>query len=127
MKHINIKKIKMIFLICITLVVILSAFSKCYADSIFISGSASDYIGDPSNDPTANEIVSKVLGIIQVIGAGLAVGIIMILGIRYMMGSVEEKVNYKETMPPLLIGAILLGAAPTVVRIIYSMTQQIGG
>ena len=127
MKHINKTKIKFIFLICITLVMLLSAFSRCYADSIFGSGSASDYIGNPSDDPTANEMISKVLGIIQVVGAGLAVGILMTMGIRYIMGSAEEKANYKETMPPYIIGAILLGASTTVVKIIYNMTQQIGG
>lgn len=35
----------------------------------------------------------------------------MILGIKYMMGSAEERANYKRSMIPFVIGAILLFAA----------------
>ena len=35
----------------------------------------------------------------------------MILGIKYMMGSLEQRAGYKKSMLPLLIGAILLFSA----------------
>ena len=35
----------------------------------------------------------------------------MVLGVRYMMGSAEEKAEYKKVMIPYLIGAVLLFAA----------------
>lgn len=57
------------------------------------------------------EIGNLVLGLIQNIGTFIAVGILMILGIKYMIGSTEEKASYKKSMLPYLIGAILLFGA----------------
>ena len=62
------------------------------------------------------EIGNSVLGLIQVVGTFAAVAIIMILGIKYMLGSLEERASYKKSMLPFLIGAILLfGAVQLVV------------
>lgn len=58
-----------------------------------------------------NTIGEKILGIIQVVGTIIAVGALMVLGVKYMMGSAEEKAEYKKTMIPYIIGAILLFAA----------------
>lgn len=58
-----------------------------------------------------NTIGSKILGVIQVVGTVIAVGALMVLGVKYMMGSAEEKAEYKKTMIPYVIGAILLFAA----------------
>ena len=74
-------------------------------------------IGGVSIDPSTNSansvsnIGNNILGIIQVVGTVVAVGVLMVLGIKYMMGSAEEKAEYKKTMIPYLIGAILLFAA----------------
>lgn len=57
------------------------------------------------------EIGNLVLGAIQNIGTFTAVGILMILGIKYMLGSTEEKASYKKSMLPYFIGAILLFGA----------------
>ncbi|MEI3401230.1 MAG: hypothetical protein V8R51_02250 [Clostridia bacterium] len=42
----------------------------------------------------------------QTVGIVLSVVILIILGIKYMMGSAEEKAEYKKTMIPYLIGAV---------------------
>lgn len=58
---------------------------------------------------------NKILGVIKVIGIIASVAILMIVGIRYMMGSAEEKAQYKKVMIPYIIGAVLLFAASTIV------------
>ena len=68
----------------------------------------------------ASELIgNKILGLIQVIGTFVAVGILMILGIKYMMGSAEEKASYKKSMVPYIVGAVLLFAAVNIVSMIY--------
>lgn len=57
------------------------------------------------------EVGNLVLGLIQTIGTFIAVGTLMILGIKYMLGSTEERATYKKSMLPYLIGAILLFGA----------------
>ena len=44
----------------------------------------------------------------------------MILGIKYMLGSVEEKASYKKSMMPYLIGSVLIFGAVNVTATIYS-------
>ena len=47
------------------------------------------------------------------------------LGIKYMIGSVEDKANYKENMVRYIIGAVLIGAGPTIVNWIYKYAKEI--
>lgn len=79
----------------------------------------------PNTDNTGDitTIGNKVMGIIQVVGTIAAVAIVMVLGIKYMMGSAEEKAEYKKTMIPYIIGAILLFAATTIANAIYNFAN----
>ena len=61
----------------------------------------------------------NIMGVIQVVGVVIAVIILMVLGIKYMMGSAEEKAEYKKTMIPYLVGAILIFSASTIANVIY--------
>ena len=61
----------------------------------------------------------NVMGVIQVAGVVIAVIILMVIGIKYMMGSAEEKAEYKKTMIPYLVGAILIFAASTIANVVY--------
>ena len=79
-----------------------------------------------ANTGDITTIGNKVMGIIQVVGTIAviaAVIILMILGIKYMMGSAEEKAEYKKTMIPYIIGAVLLFAATTIANAIYTFAS----
>ena len=73
---------------------------------------------------TAEDIGNKILGIIQVVGTLISVGALMIMGIKYMAGSMEQKAAYKKSMLPLVIGAVLLFAAVNIVVIISRIAPQ---
>lgn len=62
---------------------------------------------------------SKLLGILQTVGVILSVLVLTILGIKYMMGSAEEKAEYKKTMIPYIVGAACIFLAPTIANIVY--------
>lgn len=53
-------------------------------------------------------IGNKIIGVVQIIGSISSVIALIIIGIKYVTGSVEEKAEYKQTLKPYLIGAILL-------------------
>lgn len=81
---------------------------------------------DPSKKPLtkeeAKDVVDKVrivLGAIRNISAVASVIILMIIGFKYMIGSVEEKANYKATMMPYVIGCIMAVTGTTIVSFIY--------
>ena len=77
-------------------------------------------------DPGTNDIQTlggKILGILQTVGIVLSVIILVILGIKYMVGSAEEKAEYKKTMIPYLVGAVLIFLAPTIANTVYTLIK----
>ena len=80
-----------------------------------------------SNIGTDKEsIANSILGLIQVIGTFVSVGVLMILGIKYMIGSVEQRASYKKSMIPYLIGAILIFGAVHITSVIYNTVIHTG-
>ena len=73
------------------------------------------------NGSTQIESVGKdIVGILQTIGIVLSVVVLIVLGIKYMMGSAEEKADYKKSMLPYLVGAIVIFAASAFAEVIYN-------
>lgn len=68
---------------------------------------------------------STILNTITTIGIAVSVIATIILGIKYMLGSVEQKAEYKKTMLPMFIGAILLFAISSLVAAIYNIMQNV--
>ena len=84
----------------------------------------------PTSNPADSETafknqVSKLLGYINIIGTVIAVIAVVAIGIRYMLGSVEERAEYKKTVITYLIGAFLLFAVTTLPNILYKIGQAI--
>ena len=72
-------------------------------------------------DKAVGAIWSTVLTILQI----LAVAAIVIAGVRYMFASADQKADIKKGMIGLVIGAILVFAASTVVQFIISATTSV--
>lgn len=79
---------------------------------------------DPGDTTQIVSKANKILGAITVIGTIASVATLTILGIKYMIGSVEEKAEYKKSMNPYIIGVFLLLATSTIVGIIARLTQE---
>jgi len=63
----------------------------------------------------------KVLAIINIAGVVVSVIALCIIGLRYIIGSTEEKAKYKEILIPYIIGIFILGGGTTIVNIIYNL------
>ena len=75
-----------------------------------------------------DDVGKKIIGALKGIGTIVAVAILIVIGIKYMMGSAEEKAEYKKVMIPYLIGAVLIFAAPYVADAIYTFSiNNFGG
>lgn len=80
------------------------------------------------NDITSEKIQSRaqiVMGIVNIVGVISSVVVLMILGIKYMSSSIEEKAEYKKTFIYYVLGAVLLFVAPTLANIIYNISIQV--
>lgn len=69
--------------------------------------------------------VSLILTIVNNIGLVTSILILAVLGIKYMLGSVEEKADYKKDMIPYLVGAGLLFGITSIVKIMQSIGDNI--
>ena len=58
------------------------------------------------------------------VGVILSVIILIVVGIKYMLGSVEEKADYKKSMIPYLIGAFMVFSVTTLPQIIYKFMEN---
>ena len=78
---------------------------------------AIDYTDD--TDVTAR--IGNIIGFLQWIGIAAGVVILVIFGLKYMMGSLEEKAEYKKTMIPFIVGAVVLMLAPQLAKLIFNI------
>lgn len=80
--------------------------------------------GQMANDKTIDKI-KVILAYLRNIGVAVSVISLMLVGIKYMLGSVEEKAQYKETLMPIVIGCFLIATVTTVPYIIYQFTDKL--
>ena len=113
------KSMKIVSILMMAVMMIMVA-TPVFADvdpNTAISGINPNYSGN-------NDFVTKmgnIIGFLQWAGAIAGVLIITIIGIKYMMGSLEEKAEYKKTMIPFIVGAVVLFAAPQIAKLIFSI------
>ena len=117
--EVNIMEIKKVLAILIIFIlVILLVGNTVQAFSV------NDLTGTESDAQEIKTVGNKVIQVISVVGSILSVIVIIVLGIKYMVGSVEERAEHKKTMIPYIIGAVLLFAASSVVGIIANIVQN---
>lgn len=76
------------------------------------------------NSEEFNKKIGKLLGAIQNYGIITSVTSLMIIGLRTMYGSIEEKSHYKELFPTFLIGVFILLSCTTIPNIIYQVASK---
>ncbi len=86
-----------------------------------ILGDLDSYRQSPQNSQKFNNMVSVILSIFQVGGSLISVICLIALGIKYMLGSVEEKANYKKTLLPFVLGAVMVLGISNFVNVIYQI------
>lgn len=112
---------KIIAVLCIVFT-ILAICASSYATTLtpdqLMSGSANE-----TGVAEITKLGKSIVAIIQTVGVVVAVVILLVLGVKYMMGSAEEKADYKKSMIPYIVGAVLIFAATTIVNIVYNLAM----
>ena len=119
-------KLKIVISILLVIIMLFGICSTCFASGI----DPKDF--NPSNNPiTSNdyekafEKTTKIVSAITTVGLVISVIAVMVMGIIYMFGSIEQRVQYQKTMLPVFIGAVLLFSASTIVSIIYGIMESV--
>lgn len=114
------KTVRIISTILLTIMLVTSIAGVVFA-APDIDKTIGDIDGAKAGDTTkVTNIGGKIINIIQVVGIVVAIAVVLIIGIKYMTGSVEQKAEYKKIMIPYIIGAVLLVAGTSIVRVIFN-------
>lgn len=114
------KTVRIISTILLTIMLVTSIAGVVFA-APDIDKTIGDIDGVKAGDTTkVTNIGGKIINIIQVVGIVVAIAIVLIIGIKYMTGSVEQKAEYKKVMIPYIIGAVLLVAGTSIVKVIFN-------
>lgn len=117
-------KVVVILLMLIILIASFFVTNYCYADDLGL-GSLNNYKGGAATPEKLSNRVGKILGIIRIIGTVTSVVMLIVIGIKFMLGSVEEKAEYKQSLKPYIIGALLLFTGTLIPQLIYEFSKGI--
>ncbi len=80
---------------------------------------------DSSSARKVENITSTVLTAVTNVGIIASVLILAMIGIKYMLGSVEEKAEYKKDLIPYVVGAFVVFGITTFIKIFMLIGKQI--
>ena len=113
------KKTMKILTVLLLAIVLITFATNVFADELDPSKLEPSY-----GDSTAlQNKAGQIMGMIRNVAIVASVIIIMVLGVKYMLGSVEEKAEYKKSFMPLIIGIVLVVSATTIAAFIFNMAK----
>lgn len=70
-------------------------------------------------------IGNSIIGTITVVASIISVISLIILGIKYMLGSVEERAEYKKVLWPYFVGAIMVFGITNIINLVINLVGNI--
>lgn len=116
-------KNKKILIISIVAILVLATL-LVVVSPVFAVQDPGEFTAQDFNNDRANDIVGRILGFVQWVGSAAAIIVIVVLGVKYIAGSAEEKADYKKAMVPYIVGAILVFAASNIASWVYSAVSS---
>ncbi len=92
---------------------------------VFAAPDPSNYKGGNVDTTKIDTLGNQIITIVSTVGSIVSVIVLVVLGVKYMMGSAEEKAEYKKTLLPYIIGAALVFAASTIAGVIFNFANSI--
>ena len=117
-------KVVVILLMLIILIASFFVTNYCYADDLGL-GSLNNYKGGAATPEKLSNRVGKILVIIRIIGTVTSVVMLIVIGLKFMLGSVEEKAENKQSLKPYIIGALLLFTGTLIPQLMYEFSKEI--
>ena len=65
----------------------------------------------------------KIMGLIRNVAVIVGVIMLMVIGVKFMLGSAEEKADYKKSLMPLVVGIVIVMAATQIAAMVVSFMQ----
>ena len=119
------KKTKIIMNIILILIVIMSIFFNVYSYADTAAPDPGGFSGDSKTDVKGiTNIGNQIITIVSTIGSIVSVTVLVIIGVKYMFGSIEERVEYKKSLLPYLIGSMVVFGASVFSSVIFNVINN---
>lgn len=69
----------------------------------------------------ANKVTGTIINWIWGISIIIAIVVLMVIGIKFIIGGTQEKAEYKKSLLPVVVGVILVVFATTIVKFLFGM------
>lgn len=108
--------------------IIMAIFTLCTISQVVLAaGSSATDIATgitPSTDgidsTSLQTMAGKILGLIQIASAIAAVILVAVFGFKFIMGSANEKADYQKSFIPLIVGIVVVFAATSIAKLLFS-------
>lgn len=117
------KTVKIVNIVLVVMMALLLLTTTVKAADGILQGVKPNYSQDGSTQIT--NMGQKIISYISIIGVVISVLVLTILGIKYMIGSASEKAEYKKTMIPYLVGAVLVFGASAIAGVVVNVTTDL--
>ena len=121
------KKVKKIMMYVIPVLLVMIVMFT--ANTIFASSPVTPELPDSVTGEDASETITNTAGSIWstviILFQILAIAAIIIAGIRYMFASADSKADIKKQLVPLVVGAVLVFGATTIIQVIINVTNDV--
>lgn len=110
-----------------TIITLFTTFIPTYsyaADDALGLDDLSKYKGSNSGSKKLESKANNIFAYLRAIGVVISVIALIAIGIKYMLGSVEEKATYKQTLLPYIVGAFLLFTGSLIPQLIYNLMKN---
>lgn len=123
-------KMKLISIVAVIMIVTFMLISTVYEVKASNSGSIIDGVNQAAGTAdlgttgdTLKDKAGTILAYIRNIAAIAGVIIISILGVKYIVGSVEQKAEYKKNFMPLIVGILIVVLATQIAKMLFSVFE----
>lgn len=117
----NMNKTMKILSIALLVIMIVATATSVFAAESVLTQLNTDIKTANVDTSDISKTAGTVISMIRNIAIIASVIIIVILGFKYMMGSVEEKAGYQKSFIPLIVGIVVVLGATSIASFLFNM------
>lgn len=84
-----------------------------------------EFSPDTGNATGITNLFNSVIGIVQVVGTGIAIIMLIVIAIKYLVASPEGKSDIKKSALVYVVAAVILFAAVNILAVIQEWAQDL--
>ena len=113
----------------IVVTILMAVFTLCTISQTVLATSILNSISANTTGVQSDELVgmaNNILGLIQVAAAVATVILVAVFGFKFIMGSANEKADYQKSFIPLIVGVVVVFAASSIAKLLFSTFATTG-